>query len=106
MVPIPRSETLNFATESKVAAVKATMLEYIAARAFHRAKVTTLSLAIAELREKAVLPEGVGKYSKDLDIALPGSHTQTIYKNLRWKSAKTLAQLRTGMCRYNEYLSF
>jgi hypothetical protein len=50
------------------------------------------------------LPEDVGKYSKRIDIALPGKHTRALYDPLSSKEASVLAQLRTGMARLNVYL--
>lgn len=50
------------------------------------------------------LPKGTGKYSKELDAALPGKHTRMLYNNLKRDEARTLAQLRTGMSQLNEYL--
>jgi hypothetical protein len=37
------------------------------------------------------LPEGVGKYSKGIDIALPGKHTRTIYNAFKLTEASILA---------------
>jgi hypothetical protein len=91
--------------ESNIAAEKATKLVYISHKASYCAKATTLSLAIVELRERAALADGVGKNFKEHDIALTGSHTRALYKSPRLTSAKILAQLRTGMCRLNGYLS-
>ncbi|OAQ59084.1 retrovirus polyprotein [Purpureocillium lilacinum] len=50
------------------------------------------------------LPEGVGKYSKRMDKALPGNHTRALYDTLMKREAKVLAQLRTGMSALNGYL--
>ncbi|KMQ81479.1 hypothetical protein RF55_26204 [Lasius niger] len=50
------------------------------------------------------LPEGVGKYSKRIDTALPGRHTRTLYDGLKRKEADVLVQLRTGMARINSFL--
>ena len=47
---------------------------------------------------------GIGKFSKELDIALPGTHTRILYDDLKKKEAKVLAQLRTGMSHLNDYL--
>uniref|UniRef100_A0A093UUX7 Retrovirus-related Pol polyprotein from type-1 retrotransposable element R1 2 n=1 Tax=Talaromyces marneffei PM1 TaxID=1077442 RepID=A0A093UUX7_TALMA len=71
---------------------------------FH-AKSTTIRLALAVQKREWTLPEEVGKYSKALDIALPGKHTRNLYDGLNRKEAKTLAQLRTGMIRLNSYLN-
>jgi hypothetical protein len=68
------------------------------------AKSTTLNTARAKQDATRCLPEKVGKYSKRIDIALPGKHTRRLYDKLAWKEASVLAQLRTGMARLNGYL--
>jgi hypothetical protein len=67
-----------------------------------RMRSTTLNIARAKYTRG--LPENVGKYSKRIDIALPGKHTRQLYDQLSWKEASVLAQLRTGMARLNTYL--
>ena len=57
--------------------------------------------AIGE-RETKTLPDGVGKYSRDIDTALPGKHTRILYDSLKRREASVLAQLR--MARLNGYL--
>jgi hypothetical protein len=70
----------------------------------HRqAKSTVINDAGAK-REIRILPEGVGKYSKEVDTALPGKHTRTLYDSLKRREASVLAQLRTGMASLNGYL--
>ncbi|KAK4070001.1 hypothetical protein Purlil1_13600 [Purpureocillium lilacinum] len=49
--------------------------------------------------------DGVGRYSKHLDKALPGTHTRLLYDSLKRSESNVLAQLRTGMMRLNSYLS-
>ena len=56
------------------------------------------------IRARGVLPEGIGKHSRDVDAALPGKHTKVIYDMLNKKEASILSQLRTGMARINSYL--
>jgi ribonuclease HI len=67
-------------------------------------KSTMLSAARSKRGTTSCLPEKVGKYSKKVDIALPGKHTRKLYDKLSWKEASILAQLRTGMARLNGYL--
>jgi hypothetical protein len=43
-------------------------------------------------RDRTVL-DGVGKYSKKMDMALPGQHTHTLYDALGRKEANILAWL-------------
>jgi ribonuclease HI len=70
----------------------------------HRqAKSTVINNARAK-REIRILPEEVGKYSKEVDAALPGKHTRTLYDSLKRREASVLAKLRTGMARLNGYL--
>ena len=40
----------------------------------------------------------------ELDKALPGPHTRTLYDNRTRREAAILAQLRSGYCRLNKYL--
>jgi len=68
-----------------------------------QAKSTIINNAIGE-REMKTLPDGVGKYSRDIDTALPGKHTRILYDSLKRREASVLAQLRTGMARLNGYL--
>ena len=51
------------------------------------------------------LPETVGRHIKEVDSVLPGKHIKQIYDILPKRSAKILAQLRTGMARLNSYLN-
>ena len=62
------------------------------------------SCGLRSVREERCLPEGVGKYSKRIDTALPGSHTREIYDEWPWEGRSVLGQLRTGMVRLNDYL--
>ena len=38
-----------------------------------------------------LIGEGVGKYSKKVDSALPGKYTRKLYDLLSWKDARVLA---------------
>lgn len=70
-----------------------------------RAAMTTiLSVIKRESKAQETLPKDIGKYSQEIDAALPGRHTKAIYDTLNKKEAGTLAQLRTGMARINSYL--
>jgi hypothetical protein len=70
-----------------------------------QAKSTAIRLALERQRQERALPEGVGKFSKALDVALPGKHTRDLYDKLKRREACVLAQLRTGMARLNGFLS-
>lgn len=50
---------------------------------------------------RRTLPEGIRRYSKEMDATLPGRHTRTLYNNLKRREASVLAQLRTGIARFN-----
>jgi hypothetical protein len=67
-----------------------------------RVKGTTINRYVQS--ERIILPSHIGKYSKNLDRALPGKHTKKIYDALTKGEAKLLAQIRTGMNRLNYYL--
>lgn len=67
-------------------------------------KTTTLNNEQSKLGGERCIPEGVGRFSKRIDVALPGSHTREIYDEWSWRERSTLAQLRTDMARLNRYL--
>ncbi|KAK4071531.1 hypothetical protein Purlil1_13410 [Purpureocillium lilacinum] len=89
---------------AKAAAQRATQEECVADTPPDRARSTTLRLALAQQHNFGQLSEGVGKYSKRMDRALPGSHTRTLYDTLTEMEVKVLAQLRTGRTALNSYL--
>ncbi|KAH9203824.1 hypothetical protein DL95DRAFT_230745, partial [Leptodontidium sp. 2 PMI_412] len=95
--------SFELGSRAKEAARKATELGQTLQRQYLQAKSTIINNAIAK-EETRTLPDGVGKYSKEMDTALPGKHTRILYDNLKRKEASVLAQLRTGMARLNEYL--
>lgn len=67
-------------------------------------KSTTLNIERRKLEGERCLPEDVGKFSKKIDAALPGSHTRAIYEEWSWRERSALAQLRTGMAKLDSYL--
>ena len=69
-----------------------------------QAKSTITAITIAELQGNRVLPTDIGKFSKELNTALLGTHTCILYDSLKKKEAKVLAQLRTEMSHLNDYL--
>ncbi|RYC78634.1 hypothetical protein BFJ63_vAg18491 [Fusarium oxysporum f. sp. narcissi] len=69
-----------------------------------QARSTRLRELLAQRRQRMMMPEGVGGYSKRLDKALPGKHTRTLYDALKRRESDILVQLRTGMARVNRYL--
>ncbi|KAH6705676.1 hypothetical protein EV126DRAFT_334947 [Verticillium dahliae] len=58
---------------------------------------TTLAAARKTQEAHQALPADVGRYSKRIDIALPGRHTRLIYNGLTATQASVFTQLRTGM---------
>lgn len=56
-----------------------------------------------ETKRQDVL-EGVGKHLKKIDTAQPERHTRTLYDALERREASVVAQLRTGIARFNGYL--
>jgi hypothetical protein len=105
MVWAPKQSEFALGTRAKVAARRATTEGCEPVKRPYQSKSTTVRQAIAKQRQQKVLPDGVGKYSKRIDRALPGRHTHILYDGLKRKEAIVLAQLRTGMTRLNSYLS-
>ena len=105
MVWVPAGEE-DFALgpKAKAAARKATEGECRPGVPPHLARSTRIRLAITKQRQTRTLPERVGKYSKQIDTALPGKHTRTLYDLLTRKEADVLVQLRTGVARPNSFL--
>ncbi|KFY28076.1 hypothetical protein V491_00648 [Pseudogymnoascus sp. VKM F-3775] len=65
---------------------------------------TLLNQARAKRQKEESIPQGVRKYSREMDSALPGQHTRKLYDALSRKEASVLVQLRTGMIGLNGYL--
>jgi len=57
-----------------------------------------------DAREKFRTASKTGRHIKELDGALPGTHTKTMYDQLNRRQATILAQLRSGYSRLNYYL--
>ena len=104
MVWLPSSEENELMKLAKEKAKAATRQGATAQIQVPRMRSTTLNIARAKHFTTRKLPENIGKYSKRIDIALPGKHTRQLYDDLPWKEASILAQLRTGMARLNTYL--
>ena len=102
---IPTHSDIAVKRQAKVEAQKATRIESQPDKQPYQAKSTAIRLALAERQHEWTLPENVGRYSRTVDIALPGKHTRSLYDRLNRKEAKILAQLRTGMTRLNSYLN-
>ncbi|KAK0747285.1 hypothetical protein B0T21DRAFT_405930 [Apiosordaria backusii] len=91
-------------SEAKAAAQRATMQRHTPGSRMPQAQSTATRLAIAEQRQRRILPEGVGKFSKAMGVALPGKHTRDLYDKLKRREACVRAQLRT-MAKFNSLLS-
>jgi ribonuclease HI len=102
---IPAEANFALGSEAKAAARRATRQGGTPNVQMPQAKSTAIRLALERQRQERALPEGVGKFSKALDVALPGKHTRDLYDKLKRREACVLAQLRTGMARLNGFLS-
>lgn len=102
---IPAETDFALGSEAKAVAQSATKQRRAPDLQPHQAKSTTIRLAVAKQQQGRRLPEDVGKFSKAMDMALPGKHTRELYDKLKRREASVLAQLRTGMARLNGFLS-
>jgi hypothetical protein len=103
MIWIPSQESVELSRRAKEAARQATEPGRIPRGRCYQAKSTTINNARSEGVTRT-LPNGVEKYSREMDTALPGKHTRILYDTLKRREASVLAQLRTGMARLNGYL--
>jgi hypothetical protein len=93
--------SFTLGVKAKAEARKATDSGCRATKPLYQARSTRLRVLLAQRRQHMVLPESVGSYSKQLDKALPGKHTRTLYDALKRRESDILVQLRTGMARVN-----
>ena len=89
---------------AKAAAKRAAMCGETSDVRPYQARSTKLQLAKLAQQQVRKLPEGVGKYSKHVDTALPGKHTRELYDQLNRRESDILVQPRTGMARLNGFL--
>ena len=101
---IPADTDIELWQKAKIAAQQAAQPGSTQKEEIYAAKSTILSTALNKQKQNKKLPEGIGKFSKDMDAALPGKHTRKLYDGLKRSEANILAQLRTGMARVNGYL--
>ncbi|KAI8402318.1 hypothetical protein FOFC_17625 [Fusarium oxysporum] len=104
LIWLPSGGELRIQKIAKMSARHATEPYVTPQKGAIKTKTTILSGTRAGLRNERKLPDGVGRHSKKVDLALPGKHTRLLYNQLSWKEASVLAQLRTGMARLNGYL--
>ena len=81
---IPTQEESTTSKVAKTIAKKTTIVEKMPPEDSRQAKSTIIAIIIAGLRGSKVLPTGIGKFTKKLDIALPNTHIRTLY-NLKKK---------------------
>jgi hypothetical protein len=103
MVWVPSQGIFELGRRAKQVARQATEPGQTPQERCQQAKSTVINNAITE-QETRILPDGVGKYSREMDTALPGKHIRTLYDGLKRREASVLAQLRTGMARLDGYL--
>jgi ribonuclease HI len=101
---VPSQRDFDLSKRAKEAARRATEEGRLPQVQCRQAKPMAINNVRAKAEEKKTLPEGVGKYSREMDTALPGKHTRILYNTLKRKEANVLVQLRTGMARLNGYL--
>ncbi|KAJ0129356.1 hypothetical protein HZ326_27178 [Fusarium oxysporum f. sp. albedinis] len=98
------NDSFTLGAKAKAEARKATDSGCRVTNPPRQARSTRLRVLLAQRRQRMMLPEGVGGYSKRLDNALPGKHTRTLYDALKRRESDILVQIRTGMARVNRYL--
>jgi hypothetical protein len=92
------------AQQAKVAARALTEPDRRASGGLKAAKSTIISVRKAIKKATSSIVDDVGRFTRSLDLALPGPYTQKIYDAVGRKGASVLAQLRTGIARLNGYL--
>jgi len=100
----PATEDSPLAQMAKAAAKAATARGRRPQVKTYQAKSTVWNKEISAAAEERRLPSHEGKYSREVDVALPGKHTAKLYNQLKRDEASILAQLRTGATRLNSYL--
>jgi hypothetical protein len=106
MLWVPSGEDFPMGNEAKAEARRAARAGQPPETPAYQARSTQARLALTRLRQQyqETRLEGVGRYSKTIDIALPGQHTRRLYDAIKRRESNVLVQLRTGMARINGYL--
>jgi hypothetical protein len=104
MLWVPAGQEFHLGKAAKQAAQRATERGEVPEALPLQAKSTLLNRARRTHQRDQAIPQDVGKYSREMDSALPGQHTRKIYDALNRREASVLAQLRTGMAGLNGYL--
>lgn len=104
IVWIPSGQEFHLSKMAKQAAKRATERGQVPEELSPQAKSTLLNRARTKQSKGQTIPQGIGRYSTEMDTALPGRHTRVLYDSLSRREAGILAQLRTGMIHLNGYL--
>jgi len=104
MMWIPAGHEFSELAKAKEAVQRATEGDAVPHEQTARAKTTTLRRIISSRNQQKPLAEGVGRYSRRIDVALPGPHTRILYDSLSRREGNVLVRLRTGVIRLNGYL--
>lgn len=100
----PAATDSVLAQQAKAAARASTEPGRVATGSLKAAKSTLISVQRATKNATRSIAGDVGRFTRRLDLALPGPHTQKIYDAVGRREASVLAQLRTAMARLNGYL--
>ena len=92
LVWVPSQGDFDLSRRAKEAARRAVEHGRSPEAQHRQSKSTVINNARAK-RGTRILPEEVGKYSREIDTALPGKHTRTLYDGLKRREASVLAQL-------------
>jgi hypothetical protein len=104
MLWIPAGQEFHLGKTAKQATQQATERGKVPEALSPQAKSTLLNRVRAKHQREQQIPQEVGKYSREMDAALPGRHTRKLCDTLNRREASVLAQLRTGMAGLNGYL--
>lgn len=104
MLWVPADQEFHLGKTASQAAQQATEPGKVPDELSLQAKSTLLNRVRAKHQREQHIPQEVGKYSREMDSALPGRHTRKLYDSLNRREASVLAQLRTGMAGLNGYL--
>ena len=104
LIRIPATAENIFAQQARVAALASTERGRATTGHLLAAKSTILSAWKTNVKTMRQFVSDVGRFTLQLDTALPRPHTRAIYDSLGRNGANVLAQLRTRLARLNGYL--
>src|SRR5438477_49296 len=70
-----------------------------------RLRTTVFKDSLRVIKSHRSFDTRFGRATREMDKALPGKHTRTLYDRLNREEASILSQLRTANCRLNAYLA-